>query len=131
MAWHSARNISMSDLEMMNSVADSFKEVKTHRVPLGVKFFHPSGLSASLKATYFNQDGDFMRRGGGSFESGQDEFWVVDAAISYRLPKRYGFISVGATNLFNKHFKYHETDLRNPIVQPDRFIYGKVTLALP
>jgi outer membrane receptor for ferric coprogen and ferric-rhodotorulic acid len=87
-------------------------------------------LSASLKATYFNQDGDFKFRGGG-LESGQDEFWVVDAAISYRLPKRYGFISVGATNLFNKHFNYQETDLRNPIVQPARFIYAKITLALP
>ena len=112
------------------SLADTFKEVKTHRVPLGVRFFHPSGLSASLKATYFNQDGDFTRRGGG-IESGQDEFWVVDAAIGYRLPKRYGFISVGVTNLFNKHFNYQETDLRNPIVQPGRFIYTKITLALP
>jgi hypothetical protein len=112
------------------SVDFSFKEVKTHRVPLGVRFFHPSGLSASLKATYFNQDGDFRLRGGG-LESGQDEFWVVDAAISYRLPKRYGFISVGATNLLNKHFNYQETDLRNPIVQPARFIYGRITLAFP
>src|SRR5205823_8986174 len=31
----------------------------THRVPLGINFFHPSGLSASLTTTYFNQDGKF------------------------------------------------------------------------
>jgi tetratricopeptide (TPR) repeat protein len=113
-----------------DSVANTFKEVGTHRVPLGVSFFHPSGLSASLKATYFNQAGEFTRRGGIP-EPGSDQFWVVDVGIGYRLPKRYGFISFGVANLFNKHFNYQETDLRNPIVQPSRFIYGKITLALP
>jgi hypothetical protein len=114
-----------------NNVAFSFKEVTTSRVPLGLRFFHPSGLSALLRGTYYNQDGDFMRRGGGIFESGKDNFWIADAAISYRLPMRYGFITVGATNLFDKNFKYQETDLRNPTVQPDRFIYCKITLAFP
>jgi tetratricopeptide (TPR) repeat protein len=108
----------------------SYKEVETHRVPLGIKFFHPRGLSASLKATYVNQDGDFTRQFA-YFESGADDFWVVDAAISYRLKKRYGFVTVGATNLFDEHFKYQETDRRNPIVQPDRFTFVKVTLAFP
>ena len=37
------------------------REVKTHRVPLGGNFHHPSGLSAMLKATYFNQRGEFER----------------------------------------------------------------------
>ena len=68
-------------------VAFSFKNLTTHRVPLGLKFFHPSGLGALLKATYFNQSGDFIRRGGVAFESGRSNFWVVDAGISYRLPQ--------------------------------------------
>ncbi len=107
-----------------------FKDINTRRVPLGLRFFHPSGLNASLKATYFNQNGDFTRPLG-FFESGKDDFWVVDAAIGYRLPKRYGFITVGATNLFDTHFQYQETDLRNPTVLPGRFTFVKVTLALP
>jgi len=106
------------------------KELKTHRVPLGLRFFHPSGLSASLKATYYDQHGDFNRNDN-TFESVDEDFWVVDAAIGYRLPKRNGFITVGATNLFDKHFKYQETDRRNPSVVPDRFTFVKVTLALP
>jgi outer membrane receptor protein involved in Fe transport len=109
----------------------TFKDVKTHRVPLGINFFHPCGLSASLKPTYFNQRGDFLRRGGDFIESSEDDFWVVDAAISYRLPKRYGFITVGATNIFDEDFKYQETDLDNPIVQPGRVFFTKITLALP
>lgn len=111
--------------------APAFKDVTTHRVPLGLRLFHPSGLSTSLRATYFNQDGDFIRRGGTFFESGEDNFWVVDAAIGYRLPKRYGFITVGATNLFDQDFKYQETDLRNPIIQPARTVFARLTLAFP
>jgi outer membrane receptor protein involved in Fe transport len=108
------------------------KNADSHRFPLGINFYHPSGLSAMLKATYFNQHGNFERETDvGNFIKGNDQFWLFDAAISYRLPKRLGFISVGGKNLLNKSFKYHDTNPFNPIIQPDRFIYGKVTLALP
>ncbi len=109
------------------------KEVKTHRVPLGINFFHPTGLSAGLKATYHDQDGDFERQDApiGEFVSGEDDFWLVDAAINYRLPKRYGFITLGVTNLFDESFEFVDTDLENPLVQPERNIFFKITLTLP
>jgi hypothetical protein len=109
------------------------ESVKTHRFPLGVNFFHPSGLGGGLKTTYNHQRGDFLNLAdlSAGFTSGKDRFWVVDAAISYRLPKRYGFVSVGVTNLFDKEFKYFDTDVSNPIIQPDRFFFAKVTLAIP
>jgi hypothetical protein len=105
------------------------KEVDTHRVPLGFAFFHPSGLSASLGATYWNQDGTFTGVLGTDFRPGSDDFWTVDAAIGYRLPKRYGFITVGARNLFDQEFKFFDTDLRNPIIQPDRTVFARITLS--
>jgi hypothetical protein len=37
------------------------KKVETHRIPLGANFFHPSGFSANLLCTYYNQDGEFER----------------------------------------------------------------------
>jgi tetratricopeptide (TPR) repeat protein len=107
-----------------------FTDAKTHSVPLGVKFFHPSGLSASLRGTYFNQRGDFIRRGGEIFESGKDDFWVLDASLSYRLPRRYGFVAVGATNLTDEEFMYQETDLRNLRIQPDRVVFVRFILAV-
>ncbi len=114
---------------------DNAKWVDTTRVPLGINFFHPSGLSTSLKASYVNQNGVFQREGSVSFQPGNDHFWVVDAAISYRLPKRYGFITIGATNLFDQKFKYFDTDKGsvnvNPRVIPDRVVFGRITLALP
>jgi outer membrane receptor protein involved in Fe transport len=112
-------------------LTDQPEELNTHRVPLGISFFHPSGLSAGLKATYFNQDGRFVLLNTRDVRSGSDDFWTVDAAISYRLPKRYGFITVGATNLFDQKFKFFDRDARNPTIQPDRTFFGRITLALP
>ena len=123
----------MSDLTRVKDTLNfGFKEVTTHRVPLGMRFFHPSGLSAraegrrtSIKTVSFS---DWL---GVCRESGEDDFWIVDAAISYRLPKRYGFITVGATNLFDQKFKFQEADFDNATIQPDRMLFGRVTLAFP
>ena len=120
------------NFERENAV-NGIKEVKSHRVPLGINFFHPSGLSAGVKATYYDQNGEFQRQDAflGDYTSGRDDFWLVDAAINYRLPKRYGFITVGATNLFDRSFNFIDTDIQNPLIQPSRFFFGRITLNLP
>jgi tetratricopeptide (TPR) repeat protein len=115
------------------------RNVKTHRVPIGINFYHPSGFSAQLKATYINQEGRFQPQGSppDTFFPGEDQFCIVDASIGYRLPKRYGFITVGVKNLFNKSFKFQDTDIHmgqvniasSPTIQPKRLIFGKFTLA--
>ena len=106
------------------------EKLHTHRAPFGISFFHPSGLSAGLKATYFNQDGTFVLINQ-AVRSGHEDFWTVDAAINYRLPNRYGFATIGATNLFDKNFKFFDRDVRNPMIQPDRTFFARLTLALP
>lgn len=102
---------------------------------MGLNFIHPSGVTASLKGSYFDQNGDFIQRGLACCESGQENFWVVDAAVSYRLPKRYGFIKIGATNLLDRKFEYFDTNRgsvnSNPLIIPDRVFFGSLTLALP
>jgi len=60
---------------------------------------------------------------------GSDQFWLVDAFISYRLPKRFGLFTVGTKNLFNKSFDYHDIDYENPLIQPKRLVFAKLTLA--
>jgi len=111
----------------------SVKEVKTNSFPLGIVFSHPSGLNASLGATYYDQEGEFMREGPipVPFEKGSDQFWVVNAAMNYRLPQRYGFLTLGVTNLFDEKFQYYDTDINNPHIQPDRVFFCKLTLAIP
>ncbi|NIM96522.1 MAG: TonB-dependent receptor [candidate division Zixibacteria bacterium] len=118
------------ELERDEEFADGAKEVETHYVPLGINFFHPTGLGATFKGTYIDQQGSFERQGTlGTFERGEDNFWLFDAAISYRFPKRYGFITVGATNLFDEEFEHFDTDRKNPRIQPDRFFFARLTLA--
>jgi tetratricopeptide (TPR) repeat protein len=107
-------------------------DLDEHKVPLGIQVFHPSGLSASLGTTYYNQAGKFESiMNAGTSRSGRDNFWTVDISLSYRLPQRYGFLTFGATNLTNQNFKYFDIGARNPPIQPSRQIFGKITFALP
>ncbi|MCF7988532.1 MAG: tetratricopeptide repeat protein [Methylovulum sp.] len=112
-------------------LTDGVQHLETHRVPLGINFFHPTGLGAGLKLTYFNQAGQFESIKTGMLSAGHDDFWVVDAMLNYRLPKRYGFFSIGATNLFNQNFSYFDIDFNNPSIAPTRMAYARLTLAFP
>jgi tetratricopeptide (TPR) repeat protein len=108
------------------------RTVETNYFPLGINFFHPCGLSASLKGTYVDQQGSFERKDNiGVFENGDDDFFLVDAAIRYRFPKRYGFFTVGVKNLFDEEFEHFDTDRNNPRIQPDRFFFASITMAVP
>lgn len=109
------------------------KNLETHYLPLGINFFHPSGFSASILGTYINQQGSFNRLTAppGITEDGQDSFFLVDLGVKYRMPKRYGFITVGVKNLFDKKFNYYDTDLNNPRIQPDRTVFSSITIAIP
>ncbi len=110
---------------------DGIEKMDTQRIPLGFSVFLPSGFSGTVTATFNNQHGLFDRLSGEPSEYGNDNFWLIDAGLSYRLPKRYGFISVGASNLFAQEFNYFDTDFNNPRLPSGRMVFGKVTLALP
>jgi outer membrane receptor protein involved in Fe transport len=119
--------------------AAEVRAVDTHRAPLGAVLFLTAGLSVSATATYYDQTGRF-----GFWPDaapGHDHFWVIDAALSWRLPRRHGFFTVGATNLLDEGFRLYETrtsQLRentvrvtNVGVQPDRAVFARVTLVAP
>lgn len=107
------------------------RKSETHSMPLGANFHHPSGLSASLLVTYFNQHGRFFPQGADDFRSGSSDFWLVDVGLSYRLPKRHGLITAGVKNLFDNQFRFQETDFKNPTIQPNRMAFVRVTLEFP
>lgn len=107
------------------------EELDTHRFPLGIRYFDPSGLGGFVTATYLNQDGLFAPFLGIDPRSGKDQFWLLDAGVSYRLPNRYGFVSVGATNLTDEDFRFYEVDFNNATIQPTRSLIFRITLALP
>ncbi len=107
---------------------DLFKELKTHRLPLSGNFFHPSGLGAGLKATYIDQRGEFQNPDL-STASESDKFWLVDIVFTYRLPNRYGLISLEVKNLFDEEFRFQDTDASNPSIQPTRIVVGRIAFS--
>lgn len=108
---------------------ENFTKSITQRFPLTVNFFHPSGLSAMFRGTYVMHESDNFDDLTMDTIPGSDYFWVFDAGIGYRLPKRYGMISVEARNLFNQSFHVIETNRYTPRYSPDRFVVGKLTLS--
>jgi hypothetical protein len=111
-----------------SNVNFGLKEITNQRASVGVRFFHPSGFSLGVKSTYLDQSGDFQRQGV-CCQTGSSRFFLFDAAISYRFPQRYGFFTVGGTNIFDRKFKYQETDFSNPTIQPTRTLFARLTLA--
>jgi hypothetical protein len=109
----------------------SFSTVKTHRVPFSARFFHPSGFSAFASATYLKQEGEFRPAYGTEYLPGDRSFWVVDAGLRYRLPRRYGFLVAGVNNLTDETSTYEATDPRNLGIRPGRVVYARVVLAVP
>jgi opacity protein-like surface antigen len=103
--------------------------VKTNSFPLGINFFHPSGLLLQMKGTYVLQEADYYDVASAAYIPGSDNFWVVDAVIGYRLPKRFGVISVEGKNLLNSSFRFVDTDPAFPRIFPDRVILGKISLS--
>jgi tetratricopeptide (TPR) repeat protein len=124
--WIALRAEYMFEQYRTEGITGEPKKLNTHGVPTGIAFFHPSGLSAFLTGTYYHQDIKSA-----DTRSGRDDFFLVDAGINYRLPKRYGFVTIGATNLFDTKFRYFERDQNNSRIQPNRTVFGKITVALP
>lgn len=112
-------------------LADGVTSMDTQRVPVGISLFLPQGFSGAFRATYVHQHGRFEDISGASFRSGSSDFALLDLSVSYRLPQRYGIVSLATTNLLDRHFNYFDTDRNNPMFQPARAIFGRITLAFP
>jgi tetratricopeptide (TPR) repeat protein len=103
-------------------------ELDTHRVLWRGNFFHPSGFFIGAKATYAYQDGEFGDPALPTVKD-DDQFWVLDGALGYRLPKRYGIFTMEVQNILDEDFKFQDTDPANPSIAPDRLILFRLTLS--
>jgi hypothetical protein len=56
----------------------------------------------------------------------EDDAWITDVSLEYRLPQRLGVITVGARNVFDDSIDLFEVDPFNPIVATQQFVYGSV-----
>ncbi|MFO1417329.1 MAG: TonB-dependent receptor [Methylotetracoccus sp.] len=85
-------------------------EVETFSAPLAVSFFDPSGVFATLGGTFVNQT--VARSVVSAGNAGSDNFFVVDAAVGYRFPKRLGILDLSVRNLFDTRFRYQDDSYR-------------------
>ncbi len=113
------------------------EEVTTYTVPAGIRYFGPYGVFAGLGATYVRQeverDPDVLAIV--PTAAGDDSFFLVDAAIGWRLPNRAGTISLEAQNILDREFNYQDDTYRqlgdDPVQSTypqGRKIMGRVTL---
>lgn len=112
----------------------SYVDLETHRVQLSGKIFHETGWSGGLRANYVDQTGLTQDNPTDPFTvppavTLKDDFWTLDAFVDYRLPGRYGRLSLEVLNLLDEEFNYEEIDPANPVVYPERLILGRFTLA--
>jgi tetratricopeptide (TPR) repeat protein len=104
--------------------------MKTHLLPLTLRYFDPSGFFACIKTTYADQEVKLLN--GGRVD---DKFMLCDLSAGFRLPGRYGILSLEVKNLFDKGFHFQGIDFRtshevtNPFSLPERTILARFTLA--
>jgi len=107
----------------------SFSALRTHRSPFRIGFFHPSGLTTTVAMTFIDQSGEFNADSADT-EQDSDNFWVADAAVAYRLPRRYGLVSLEVKNLLNEKFRFQDTDPGTPRILPERVVLFRLSLSL-
>ena len=106
------------------------KKMRTHQLPVTLTYYHPTGFFGSLRATYIDQE---VTRGVPNIES-DDQFWLADLSLGYRLPKRWGLLSVDVRNLFGTSFEFQDRSFQTsaflaPPFEPEQAVFAGLTLA--
>ena len=103
-------------------------ESTIRRLPIEIRLFEPFGGMARIKATYISQNGRFANSAKRAILSGNDDFWVVDASLGYRLPRRLGIVSIEVRNLFGTRFSFQDSEADNSPVARARVMLGKLVM---
>ena len=108
---------------------EGIKKLETWRVPIRLSYFDSSGFSLHGKGAFFNQTGDFSL---GDISHGSSNFWIFDLNLNYRFPNRYGMLSLGIQNLFDKkniHYQSSGGDANRLSFAPKRVFMARVTFS--
>jgi tetratricopeptide (TPR) repeat protein len=107
-------------------------DVETITVPVALRYFNPNGLFAGLQVSYVHQDVD--RPPDSTQNDGNEDVVLLDAAVGYRIPKRYGIVSLEVGNLLDQKFDYQDINFltserrASPLI-PERTILARLTLS--
>ena len=107
---------------------EGFRDVRIQRIPVALGLFFRNRLSVRLIQTYFQERAKLLVAIGFPEVDLREAFWTTDLAISYRLPRRLGYIAFEAKNLLDKQFSFQDSDPLNPTVSARRLLLGKLYL---
>lgn len=108
---------------------ESFLRLRTHRLPLKLTYFHPSGFTAGATATLVDQSGLFGIASKAP-QRGTDNFWLADFSVGLRLPSRRGQVTLAIHNAFNQKFRFQDADPENPRIFPERLAQLRFTYSV-
>ncbi len=100
--------------------------VVTRLLPMTLNFNHPSGLSVKLTTTGVEQKVELFYNN--LVRTGDDQFWVTDLALGYRLPRRMGAVNFTVKNLFDTRFQYQSANTTDLGLLPANRFQPKQTL---
>jgi outer membrane receptor protein involved in Fe transport len=102
--------------------------IRTKRLQPGVRFFCPVGIFVYLSGTRYDQEVDqFDDLTATDRNTVSSAFWVADATVGYRLPKRWGSVLVDARNVFNEKFTFYERSVQERVV-PARSVVARLVI---
>ncbi len=120
----------------------NYAGIRNVLMPISARYVAASGFALSMTATWVMQQLETARATAdpnsyiASYPSENNGFMVFDTALVYRLPKRFGRLSIEVNNLFNRRFNYHDYNLWAPLQAvtpeflPERFFRLNLTLAI-
>ncbi len=133
--WLPSASVSLSlthDYERFDSGAagpEGYDQLRTHRIPVALNYFHASGFTAGVTAMYVDQRGRFHVFGRDA-EPGSDSFWLADITLGLRLPSKRGHVSFRVHNAFDQQFRFQDTDPENPRIFPERLAQLRFTYSI-
>ncbi len=108
-------------------------QIDTLSAPVSFSYFGTQGLFSSLIGTYVSQklDRDIpspIYPGSKRDNEGRDGFFLVDAVVGFRLPKRRGMVSIEARNLLDEQFLYRNANFSTAEAVLPRFLPARTML---
>ncbi len=102
--------------------------IHTRRFRPALRFFSPQGIFAEFGATRYDQAVEqFDDLASSARTTVKSRFWVADALVGYRFPRRWGSLVVDASNLFNKKFEFYERSVQETVV-PARSVVARLEI---
>jgi hypothetical protein len=121
------REFDTTSVTLTGAFQDRFR---TERLRPKISFYTPRGFFARAGGARYDQEVDQFddldpeTRVTTTVESA---FWVADAAVGYRFPKRFGSFVVDARNVFNKKFEFYERRVQERVI-PARTIMARLEI---